>query len=146
MRAETENSWPMRVTGLDHVVLICRDVEASVEFYSGVLGLEALDVEKWRKGEAFFPSVRIDESTIIDLLPGRPDGRNTDHVCLVIEPIDLHALAKRTELNVVRGPVERGGARGVGWSIYVIDPDGYLVELKHYGSTAEGANGTTTDT
>jgi catechol 2,3-dioxygenase-like lactoylglutathione lyase family enzyme len=128
----------MRVTGLDHVVLICRDIEASLAFYSGELGLEAVAVEEWRKGEAFFPSVRVDESTIIDLLPGVPDGRNTDHVCLVIEPTNLHELAKRAELNVVEGPVQRGGARGVGWSIYVNDPDGYLFELKHYGETADG--------
>jgi len=105
--------------GLDHVVLICRDPEASLEFYSEV-------------------SVRIDESTIIDLMPGQPDGRNTDHICLVIEPTDLHELATRQELKVVQSPVQRSGARGTGWSIYVIDPDAHLVELKHYGQTADG--------
>jgi catechol 2,3-dioxygenase-like lactoylglutathione lyase family enzyme len=128
----------MRVIAFDHVVLICRDPAASLEFYAGVLGLQALDVDEWQRGEARFPSVRVDETTIIDLLPGQPDGRNTDHVCLVIEPTDLHELAKRQELNVVHGPVQRGGARGTGWSIYAIDPDGYLLELKHYGQTAEG--------
>ena len=127
----------MRVIGLDHVVLLCRDPEASLEFYSGVLGLDALDVEEWRKGEVTFPSVRVNEATIIDLMPGEPDGRNTDHVCLLIEPADLHELAKRQELNVVHGPVQRSGARGIGWSIYVIDPDGYLLELKHYGQAAD---------
>ncbi len=128
----------MRVIGLDHVVLICRDVEASLTYYAGVLGLETIDVERWRRGEATFPSVRVDESTIIDLMPGEPDGRNTDHVCLVLEPTDLHALAQRTELNVVKGPVSRGGARGTGWSLYALDPDGHLLELKHYGPDAAG--------
>ncbi len=128
----------MRVIGLDHVVLLCRDVEASLAFYAGVLGLEADAVEEWRRGEAPFPSVRVDKSTIIDLLPGEPDGRNTDHVCLVIEPTDLHELATRKELNVVQGPVSRGGARGQGWSIYVVDPDLHLLELKHYGPAPEG--------
>ena len=33
----------MRVMGLDHVVVICSDVEASLEFYVGVLGLESTD-------------------------------------------------------------------------------------------------------
>jgi catechol 2,3-dioxygenase-like lactoylglutathione lyase family enzyme len=129
----------MRVTGLDHVVVICRDVEASLAFYSDVLGLEAIDADEWRAGKAFFPSVRIDDATIIDLLQGVPDGRNTDHICLVIELTDLHELATRQELNVVEGPVQRGGARGLGWSIYVIDPDGHLLELKHYGETADGS-------
>ena len=128
----------MRVVGLDHVVLLCRDVEASLSYYCGVLGLEAVDVDEWRRGDATFPSARVDDTTIIDLMAGEPDGRNTDHVCLVIEPVDLHELATRKDLNVVKGPVARGGARGRGWSIYVVDPDLHLIELKHYGQTPAG--------
>jgi catechol 2,3-dioxygenase-like lactoylglutathione lyase family enzyme len=104
----------MRVIGLDHVVLLCRDVEASVAFYAGVLGLEAIDVQAWRDKKAFFPSVRIDESTIIDLLEGVPDGRNTDHLCLVIEPTDMHALAARADLDVVEGRCSVGAHGGRG--------------------------------
>lgn len=128
----------MRVIGLDHVVLICRDPEASLAFYAGVLGLEAVDADEWRQGRASFPSVRVDASTIIDLMPGQPDGHNVDHVCLVLEPTDLHELAKRPALNVVHGPVQRGGAQGAGWSIYALDPDGHSVELKHYGDDPRG--------
>jgi catechol 2,3-dioxygenase-like lactoylglutathione lyase family enzyme len=128
----------MRVTGLDHIVLLCRDVEASLSFYVGTLGLDAEQVDEWRGGTAFFPSVRISDDSIIDLLPGGPDGRNVDHFCVVLEPTDLHALAARDDLDVVEGPVERGGARGVGWSVYVRDPDGHLIELKQYGVDAAG--------
>ena len=128
----------MRVTGLDHVVMICRDIEASLTYYTDVLGLTSEDADRWREGLASFPSVRVDESTIIDLLPGEPDGKNIDHICLVIEPTDLDELAKRPGLNVVQGPVERGGARGQGWSLYVIDPDAHVIELKHYGAAPAG--------
>lgn len=126
----------MRVIGLDHIVLLCRDVEASVAFYTDVLGLEPIDLDAWRNKQAFFPSVRIDATTIIDLLQGEPDGRNVDHICLIIEPTDMDALAARGDLDVVEGPVQRGGARGVGTSVYVRDPDGHLVELKHYAELA----------
>lgn len=129
----------MRITGLDHVVLLCRDVEASLAYYCDQLGLEGVDVERWRQGEALFPSVRVSADTIIDLMPGEPDGRNVDHVCLVLEPTDLHALAERRDLNPVEGPVQRNGAHGVGWSLYVVDPDLHLIELKHYGADARGA-------
>ncbi|MFP5254611.1 MAG: VOC family protein [Acidimicrobiia bacterium] len=134
----------MRVIGLDHVVLICRDVEASLRFYGDVLGLERIDVEEWRAGDAPFPAVRVAEGTVIDLFAGEPDGRNTDHICLVIEPTDLHELAARTELNVVKGPVVRGGGTGLGWSLYVLDPDGHVVELKQYGADASGKPGVVT--
>jgi catechol 2,3-dioxygenase-like lactoylglutathione lyase family enzyme len=128
----------MRVTGFDHVVVLCRDVEASLAFYTGVLGMESIDADEWRTGQAFFPSVRISESTIIDLLEGTPDGRNIDHFCLLIEPTDLHELAQHPDLPVVEGPIQRGGARGQGWSLYVNDPDGHLIELKQYGTDARG--------
>ena len=128
----------MRVTGLDHVVLVCNDVEAALDFYTSVLGLESIDVDEWRSSQALFPSVRIDDSTIIDLLEGKPEGRNVDHLCIVIEPTDLHELVKHPGLDVVEGPVERGGARGQGWSIYVLDPDRHLIELKQYGVDASG--------
>ncbi len=128
----------MRVIGFDHVVLICSDVEASLDFYGGVLGLESVDADEWRDGRALFPSVRVNDSTILDLLQGQPDGKNTDHICLVIEPTDLHELARREDLNVVEGPIQRGGARGQGWSVYVLDPDAHLIELKQYGTDAAG--------
>jgi len=128
----------MRVTGFDHVVLLCRDVEASLGFYGGVLGLESIDADEWRNGQALFPSVRVSESSIVDLLQGAPNGRNTDHFCLTIAPTNLYELAKHPDLEVVEGPVQRGGARGQGWSIYVTDPDGYLIELKQYGTDASG--------
>ncbi len=128
----------MRVIGLDHVVMICSDVEASLDYYAGVLGLASIDVDEWRSGTASFPSVRLNETAIIDLLPGQPDGQNVNHICLVIEPADLHELARRKELNVVEGPVQRGGAQGTGWSLYVIDPDAHVIELKQYGADASG--------
>jgi catechol 2,3-dioxygenase-like lactoylglutathione lyase family enzyme len=128
----------MRVTGFDHVVVLCSDVEASLAFYSGVLGMESIDADEWRNGKAFFPSVRVSESTIIDLLEGQPEGRNVDHFCLLIEPTDLHELAQHPDLKVVEGPIQRGGAKGQGWSLYVNDPDGHLIELKQYGTDANG--------
>ena len=129
----------MRVTGLDHLVLRCRDVEASLHFYGDMLGLDTIDADRWRAKEVFFPSVRIDDTTIIDLLEVAPEGCNVDHFCLVIEPTDLAELAARDDLEVVEGPVQRGGAGGVGWSVYVRDPDGHLVELKQYGVDASGS-------
>lgn len=122
----------VKVTGLDHLVLVTVDVERSLAFYAGVLGLLPERVHQWRAGEVGFPSVRVDEGTIIDVVAGERSGTNVDHVCLVLEPTDLDALAASAELDVVRGPVEVFGARGTGRSVYVRDPDGNVVELRCY--------------
>jgi catechol 2,3-dioxygenase-like lactoylglutathione lyase family enzyme len=124
----------VQVAGLDHVVLRCTDVERTLAWYRDVLGLAPERVDEWRKGTVPFPSVRVDGGTIIDLLPGRRDGENVDHVCLVVEPTDLDALAASGAFDVVSGPGRRFGARGDGTSLYVLDPEGNVVELRHYGA------------
>jgi catechol 2,3-dioxygenase-like lactoylglutathione lyase family enzyme len=123
----------VRVTGLDHVVLNVRDVERSLQFYVEQLGLQPEQVEEWRRGEAFFPSVRIDEGTILDLLATERSGQNVDHLCVVIEPTDLEELKATGGFDVVEGPLPRNGARGIGTSLYVRDPDDNTVELRCYG-------------
>ena len=122
----------LRITGFDHVVLRCADVEATLAWYHDLLGLELVRVEEWRAGQVPFPSVRVSDDTIIDLVPGPIDDGRLDHLCLVVEPVDLSALAASGDLDVVEGPVRRFGARGDGTSLYVRDPDGLVVELRHY--------------
>jgi catechol 2,3-dioxygenase-like lactoylglutathione lyase family enzyme len=122
----------LRVEAMDHVVLVVADVERSVGWYRDRLGLDVLRLDAWREGKAPFPSVRVNEGTIIDILAGERSGTNVDHLCLVIEPTDLAAIGVSGEFDMVEGPVTRWGARGDGTSIYVTDPDGNLVELRHY--------------
>jgi catechol 2,3-dioxygenase-like lactoylglutathione lyase family enzyme len=122
----------VRVCGLDHVVVNSSDLERSLAFYCGVLGLEAERVEAWRRKEVFFPSVRVDDATIIDLLPLRRTGENVNHFCLTVDRVDFEALKACGELDVVEGPVMRYGAKGDGTSLYVRDPDGNMIELRYY--------------
>lgn len=121
------------VRGLDHIVLISSDVERSLAWYCEVLGLAGERVEEWRAGTVPFPSVRISSTTIIDIFAGDRGEKNLDHLCLMIEPTDLGELARRGDLQVVSGPGPRWGAQGEGQSLYVLDPDGNTVELRHYG-------------
>ena len=120
------------VTGLDHVVFNVADVERSLRFYCDELGLVAVRVDEWRRNEVFLPSVRVDEATIIDLVPLARTGENADHICLVVEPTDLAALKASGRFEVVDGPDRRFGARGDGTSLYIRDPDANLVELRYY--------------
>jgi catechol 2,3-dioxygenase-like lactoylglutathione lyase family enzyme len=122
----------VRVIGFDHLVLDVADVERSLAFYVDELGLEPVRVDEWRRGEVLFPSVRVDATTILDLLATAPTGRNVDHLCLVVESQDLEALKQSGRFTVVDGPGLRYGAQGDGTSLYVLDPDGNTVELRHY--------------
>ena len=122
----------LRVLQFDHVVLNVADVERALVFYCGELGLTPVRVEEWRRGEAPFPSARVTGSTLIDLLQRTRTGENSDHICLVVEPMDLEALKASGRFEVLDGPATRFGAQGNGTSLYVRDPDGNTVELRYY--------------
>ena len=132
----------VRVVGVDHVVFRVADVERSIAFYVDTLGLAPVRVDEWRPARCCSRRCASTRTTIIDLFPrelagddggGRPPSPNVDHVCLVVEPCDLQAVADSGTFDVVGGPAELFGARGQGVGLYVRDPDGNVVELRHYG-------------
>lgn len=119
--------------GLDHLVLNVADARRSLAFYVGVLGLVPVRLDEWERGEVPFPSVRVDATTVIDLLEVDRSGENVDHLCLVLESgTDVDELAASGLLEVIDGPADRWGAQGMARAVYVRDPDGNVVELRAY--------------
>ncbi len=45
----------LRITGFDHLVLRCRDVDTSLRWYVDVLGLEPVRVEEWQRRRRAVP-------------------------------------------------------------------------------------------
>ncbi len=122
----------MDVHELDHIVLNVADVERSLAWYTELLGLQPERVDEWRAGDAPFPSVRITDGCIIDLFAVERTGENVNHFCLVVGAGDVEAVANDERFTVVDGPGRRWGARGDGTSVYVLDPDHNVVELRTY--------------
>jgi len=140
-QTQTTSKSLVKITELDHIVLRVKDVEVSMQFYTETLGLKPERVEQWRAGEVRFPSVRLNDDTIIDLFAsdqesiGRDGGKNQDHFCMVIEPTDMDELKAKFEalgVGIQAGPGKRWGSHGDGISLYVYDPDDNVVELRHY--------------
>ena len=122
----------MRTTGIDHYVLHVADAERSVAWYGDVLGLEPERLDEWREGKVLFVSLRVDDTTIIDLLQTERTGENVNHVAFVVEDVDLDELAASGTVDVDSGPADLFGARGTGRGLYIRDPDANLVELRTY--------------
>jgi catechol 2,3-dioxygenase-like lactoylglutathione lyase family enzyme len=130
----------LAIRDLDHIVLRCADVATTLAWYRDVLGLQAVRLDEWQRGEVLFPSVRVNPGTILDLIPadwtaaGGPidTGGHLDHLCLCFDPFDAEALVASGRFRVQEGPVSRYGARGDAVSVYVLDPDDTVVELRYY--------------
>ncbi|MFE0250369.1 VOC family protein [Streptomyces sp. NPDC059010] len=134
---------------LDHVVLWVRDPMASADFFEKAVGMEPIRLSEFSAGAASFPSVRLNEETILDLMPltmaermtmlpgaAESSGHPVNHVCLALPGRDFDALRARLEERATPvTDISHGsfGARGnAKRSFYFRDPDGNIFEARHY--------------
>jgi len=124
----------VKIERLDHFVLTVRDLEATVEFYRRVLGMEVVTFGQGRTALRFgdqkinlHPAGREFAPTAARPTPGSAD------VCLLSrEPVAQWVTQlKDFGVTVEEGPVRRTGARGPIDSIYLRDPDNNLVEISN---------------
>ena len=136
----------LTVQRIDHLVLTCRDVAASIRFYTEVLGMREVTFGAGRKALAFGRQ-KINLHPIgqtaggaggsVAAIAQRPTAGSADLCLIVAEPagaIVAHLAA--CGIPVEEGPVVRTGALGPIESVYVRDPDGNLIELARYVDTA----------
>lgn len=121
----------------------------ALDFYSRVVGLTPVRSGEFEAGEAPFPSVRVSEDTIIDLMPLQmadglgsvagaegSAGHPVNHVCLAVSKPEYDALDRRLQAEGVETSARMNhtfGARG--WAphaYYFADPDGNVVEARYY--------------
>jgi len=127
----------MKIESIDHVVLTVKDIDATCDFYSTVLGMEIVTFGQGRKALTF-GSQKINlqqrgrESTLIADKP-TPGSADLCFVTFVAIP-DVVAHLNSLGVKLIGGPVPREGARGEMLSVYFRDPDANLIEVSNYDS------------
>ena len=129
-----------RLMRLDHVVLWTKDPRAAMDFYTRVVGLAPVRFSEFEAGEAPFPSVRVCEDSLIDLMPlemaNGSAGHPINHVCLALSRAEYDALAARLQAAGVDTSARMDHNFGAqGWApqaFYFADPDGNVVEARYY--------------
>ena len=133
---------------IDHVVLWVQNPKNSLDFFVDVVGLRPVRAQDFEEGKAPFPSVRLNDTTILDLMDRKlvslvpkltgadSGGGPINHICLSMNAASDSALNARL---VARGvdltpESERSfGAQGLAErSKYFCDPDGNVIEIRHY--------------
>ena len=130
---------------LDHLVLTCRDVAATIRFYTEVLGMREVTFGAARKAVAFgqqkinlHASGQVGQGAggSVTAVAARPMPGSADFCLIVAEPLDnVIAHLAACGVPVEEGPVVKTGALGPIESVYVRDPDGNLIELSRYADT-----------
>lgn len=122
-------------TSLDHCVIHVSDWEKAVDFYTRVIGAEAVPFKQgWmfrlgdRQLNVHGPNQAGEPKARIPVAPGNSDLCFRWHG--PIEEARRHLEEQGVAVEL--GPVARFGALGDGTSVYFRDPDGSLMEFISY--------------
>ena len=125
----------VRIDRLDHLVLTVADIDATVEFYTRVLGMKAVTFGAGRTALAFGRSKINLHQAGHEFEPKahRPTPGSADLCLIAAGPLE-QVIADLTAhgVPIEEGPVERTGATGPIRSVYFRDPDLNLIEVSTY--------------
>ena len=123
------------VDRIDHVVLNCRDVEQTVDWYVRVLGMRREVFGEDRIALVFGrQKINVRPSGAQNWATGAVDAPGALDLCFIAEvsPEDVGAHLRACGVPITEGPVAKAGAQGSMTSHYCRDPDGNLIEVASY--------------
>jgi len=121
---------------LDHLILPVNDRQASIGFYTDIIGLTY-------EGESEpFSVVRVTPALTLQLAPFGTSGG--EHLAFAMSAAEFAAAFQRIKeaglsygdrfdsVGNMKGPGDEDGAQGPGKAVYLFDPNEHLVEIRHY--------------
>lgn len=123
------------ITGLGHAAYRITDLQRTLDFYCGTLGLrEAFRLDREGERSPWIVYLHVGPNQFVELFPGgegevRPRSRAAgyNHLCLVVD--DLEAMAAELTAKGIR--ITSGPKQGAdhNWQAWIDDPDGNAIEL-----------------
>ena len=123
------------VDHIDHVVLNCRDVDATTDWYVRVLGMGREVFGDNRIALVFGnQKLNVRPSGAPNWETGAVDAPGSLDLCFIadLSADEIGAHLKACGVTITVGPVPKTGALGPMISHYCRDPDGNLVEVASY--------------
>jgi catechol 2,3-dioxygenase-like lactoylglutathione lyase family enzyme len=121
---------------LDHLIMKVNDIEASVRFYTGILGFASEGMD------GPFTVIRVGPDCTLQLAPwGTPGAEHyafavsADEFATIVERIKAAGVPHGPSFHLVgenTGPGEEAGARGLAPTLYFNDPNQHLLEIRTY--------------
>jgi len=125
----------MIIQAIDHLVLTVEDIDVTINFYTSILGFNAVTFGDNRKA-LVFGNQKINlhqKGKEIEPKAEHPTPGSAD-LCFIAETKVEEVIQELKEKNVtvIEGIVDRTGASGKIRSIYFRDPDLNLIEVSNY--------------
>ena len=123
------------VNRIDHVVLNCRDVDATIDWYVRVLGMEREVFGEARVALRFGnQKINVRPTGAPNWETGAVDAPGSLDLCFIAEvgAEDVGAHLRSCGVTITEGPITKTGALGPMTSHYCRDPDGNLIEVASY--------------
>ena len=124
----------LTLASLDHLVLTVADLDATIAFYTRVLGMEVVTFGSGRKALAFGAQKINLHCAGAEFKPhAAAPTRGSADLCFLTD-VPLAAAAEHIRscgVTIEEGPVPRTGATGPILSVYLRDPDGNLIEVSN---------------
>ncbi len=124
----------MKIRNIDHFVITTADLQACLDFYVGLLGMEHRESNGHHN--LYFPGGKVSIHTKKGEF--QPAAMNPTYgsldFCLIVDD-DLKDVKSELEAKhapIISDIVVRHGAHGAMQSLYLRDTDGNLVELSSY--------------
>ena len=124
------------MTKLDHIILKVNDLEASVHFYTQIMGFSNDGVD------GPFTVIRVNEHFLMQLAPYGTPG--LEHYAFAVSSSDFNSIFARVKdagidygptfdsVGTNTGPGVETGAQGPGPTLYFHDPNKHLIEIRTY--------------
>jgi catechol 2,3-dioxygenase-like lactoylglutathione lyase family enzyme len=119
---------------LDHFVLTVANIDATIDFYTEVLGMDAVTLGG-RKALTFgVQTIKLHQrGHEPSPKASHPTPGSGDFCFTTATPLEeVIGYLGELRVHVEEGPVERAGAMGKLRSIYLRDPDRNLIEIANY--------------
>lgn len=124
----------MKIDRLDHLVLTVKDLAATCDFYSRVLGMEVATFGAGRTALRFgSQKINLHEAGKEFSPKAQAPTPGSGDLCFITK-VPMHqviAHLNSCRVEIVTGPGPRTGARHVLESVYVRDPDENLIEISN---------------
>ena len=128
------------VERIDHIVLNCKDVEATASWYERVLGMRRETFGPSNRTAVCFGNQKINLRPVgaladdPDWVTGSVEAAGSEDLCFITRatPDEVRAQLAGSGVEIISGPVTKIGALGPMTSHYCRDADGNLIEIAVY--------------